>query len=273
MQFRTITRRMFAPRNLAATVVLTFAVAGVAYAAIGSKQIMNNSLTSLDIKNNSLTSLDIKNESLTGADLKNKSLRGRDLADNSVTGNQVDESTLGKVANAAHADTADSATNATNATNATSAANAAKLDGKGSSEFVQTQNLVHVYESMNVGDPHKTLVTNGDISVKLGCDLDAGTEYLRVYATTSTNGAILESEEDDVDPLETTTAADDSEITYASTGATTKSVDTGYDETGWVISSDGKRVVTLLEGSSSFVQNAFGKDCSYGGTFMVKATA
>jgi hypothetical protein len=259
----TSLRRIFAPRTAAATAILVVAASGVAYAGFGSAQVTNNSLTSLDIKNNSLTE----------ADVKNGALRGRDFRANSITGAQIDESTLAKVPSAAAADIATSATSATTSTNATNATNADKLDNLDSTEFVKTQNLVHVFQSMMAGSPDVTLVTNGDIAVKLGCEVSGGNEILRVFATTTTDGAILDSQDDTADPLNTTTLASDSEM-YANTAvAATKYVTDGYDETGFVINSTGTRVITMLEGSISVVQNSFGKDCTFGGTFMVKSIA
>src|SRR5690606_37716160 len=63
---------------------MVFAVAGTATAAklIGSKQIRNNSIRSIDVRNNSLTGKDIRNNSLTGKDIKDGSIKLRDLAPN-----------------------------------------------------------------------------------------------------------------------------------------------------------------------------------------------
>jgi hypothetical protein len=64
--------RSLSPASIAlAALALVFAVAGTATAAklIGSKQIRNNSIRSVDVKNNSLTGQDIKNGSIQVGDL------------------------------------------------------------------------------------------------------------------------------------------------------------------------------------------------------------
>lgn len=112
-----ISRRL-SPATVISCAALFVSLGGVGYAAatIGSGQIKNNAVQSKDIKNNNITGKDIKTGSVGGSDVKN----------NGLTGTDVNESSLGKVPNAANAD---------NATNAASAANADRLDGKDSTDF------------------------------------------------------------------------------------------------------------------------------------------
>lgn len=96
-----------ARRNAVAYVALFVAMGGTSYAAatIGSGQIVDDSVKSVDINNaDGVRSADVRNDSLTGGGL---------------TGTDVRESTLGQVPSAANA------------------SNASKLGGKAPSSFVQ----------------------------------------------------------------------------------------------------------------------------------------
>ena len=76
---------------------LFLALAGTAWAAatIGSGDVINNSLKSVDLKNNAgVKTADVRNRTLGGADVANGSLSGADFGADSVGGADVSESTL-----------------------------------------------------------------------------------------------------------------------------------------------------------------------------------
>jgi hypothetical protein len=128
--------------NVVATLALFFALGGGAYAAatIGSAQVIDNSLKSQDLKDNAavrsrdvvddtvtgggLAGYDVKNNSLTSADVAN--LTGADVSNDSLTGQQINESSLGRVPDAAHADS----------TSVSEATNADTLDNLDSTELL-----------------------------------------------------------------------------------------------------------------------------------------
>ena len=229
--------------NIVATLALFIALGGISYAAV---KLPKNSVGAKQIKKNAVKSAEIKKDAVAGAEIKKNAVAGSEVKKDSLGGSDIDESKLSGV-------------------------EAATLGGLSPDGFVQTTNLVHTWDAMNVGDTPKTLVSYGDISVKMSCTNAAAMDTLLVYAVTGTNGALLESEDDDANPFNTTTLADDSEIGDGLSGAENVATsDTGYDETGFVISSDGMRLINLLEGSSTEVLNQFGHDCIYGATFILK---
>lgn len=187
----------------------------------------------------------VPSNSVGSAQLKANAVTSPKVAANTLTGADVKESTLAQVPNAR------------------------MLDGMGSESFVKTQNLVHVWESMTMGDADKTLVTNGDISIKMRCWDNADTRTMNVYAATTADGALLKTETDTADPLNTDTEFSAAEIFTTLTGT---GIDDGYDETGFVVNAAGTRSITLLEGSSFAYLNRFGKDCTYGGTYILEST-
>jgi hypothetical protein len=134
--------------NVMSTIAVVVAIGtGSAYAAatIGSPEVIDESLTSVDVKNASLTGGDVADSSLTGADVLNGSLagtdikdstivskeilndsltdadlaqgsvRGNEVADDSLGGDDIDEQKLGNVPSASHAASAQSASHATTA--------------------------------------------------------------------------------------------------------------------------------------------------------------
>src|SRR3954452_21455572 len=101
--------------NVVSTLALIITVgAGSAYATstlVGSPDIQDDSIQSVDIKGHAktstaaaedgtITTYDIKNGTLIGGDLKNASITGAKVAPDSLTGANIDESTLGPVPNA-----------------------------------------------------------------------------------------------------------------------------------------------------------------------------
>lgn len=188
---------------------------------------------------------------INGKTIKNKTITGKKLKNNTLTGSQIRESKLAKVPAA------------------TSADNAAALEGTPATGFARTANFVRVLASAQVGDPDVTLLTHGDISVKMRCYNSTGSDYVSVYASVANNGALMETEEDSPDPLDSTTAFDSAEFFNHSGTENTPAKEDGYDETGWVLNAASDKIVTLLEGSSAAVLNRAGKDCTYGGVFIL----
>lgn len=191
---------------------------------------------------------------INGKTIKNKTITGKKLKSNTLTGSQIKESKLGKVRSSSNAD---------------NAANAAALEGTPAAGFARTANFVRVLASAQVGDPDVTLLTHGDISVKMRCYNSGGSDRLSVFASVANNGALMVSQEDSPDPLDSTTAFDSSEFWSQSTTENTLGTDDGYDETGWVLNAASDKLVTLLEGSSVGVLNRGGKDCTYGGVYIL----
>ncbi len=92
--------------NVIAYLALFLSMGGTAYAAatVGSDDVINNSLKSVDLKDNvAVKSADVRDDTLVGGGLQSP-----DIAPDALTGADVDESTLGKVPNADTVDRLDS---------------------------------------------------------------------------------------------------------------------------------------------------------------------
>jgi hypothetical protein len=92
--------RLPSPAMAVALVALFISLGGVSWGVasgkIGTRQIRNNSIRSVDIRNGQVTS----------RDLRNNDVRGKDVRNNSLTGRDVLESSLAKVPSASQADMA-----------------------------------------------------------------------------------------------------------------------------------------------------------------------
>lgn len=197
---------------------------------------------------------------INGKNIKKGTVSGTALKKNTLGGTQINESKLGQVPKAANAD---------NAANAANAANAGALQGTPAAGFARSANFVRVIASANVGDADQTLVSHGDISVKFRCSNSAATDRLQLIASTATDGAVLESEEDSIATLNTDTDASLSEMISDSTAENTFDAEDGYDDTGFIMNAASDKVITLLEGSKTVVFNRAGKDCTVGAVFIV----
>lgn len=196
---------------------------------------------------------------INGKDIKKGTVAGKALKKNTLTGTQINEAKLGKVRSAG---TADSAANA---------ANAGALSGVTAADFARNANFVRVFKSMNAGDPDITLVSVGDIAVKMNCRVNGLNDELSIYATTATDGALLNSQEDDASPLDAATDAFSSEISEGISGPSGGSdQDDGYDDTGFVLSANSQHLITMLEGSATKILNRSGRTCIFGATFIVE---
>lgn len=211
---------------------------------------------------------------INGKNIKKGTVSGKALKKNTLSGTQINESKLGTVPKAANADNAANAAkaaNADNAANAANAANAGALSGVTAADFARNANFVRVFKSMNAGDPDITLASVGDISVKMNCRVNGLLDELTIYATTGTNGAKLQSQQDSADPLDTSTIPENSEISggLADTSGVSSSSN-GYDDTGYVISANSQHLITMLEGSATRILNRSGRTCIFGATFIVE---
>jgi hypothetical protein len=111
--------------NVMVTLLAFVVLGGTAYAAatIGSADVIDNSLQSVDLKDNAgVTSADVVDDTVTGggllsADIRNgevrtgevrdDALRSADVLNDSLTGDDVDESSFARVPNAKHANNSD----------------------------------------------------------------------------------------------------------------------------------------------------------------------
>jgi hypothetical protein len=117
---KPVLRRRPSPALLIALVALFVSLGGVSYGvatgSIDSREIKDNTIRSRDIRNNTVRSIDIRNNEVRGRDIRNSTISGRKVALNTLTGADINESTLGKVPQAARADTAMAASTAVTAT-------------------------------------------------------------------------------------------------------------------------------------------------------------
>ena len=94
---RNLRQRLPAHGTVAAYLALFLALAGgaIAAATIGSGDVVNNSLKSVDLKNNkAVRGVDARNGSIGGSDVRNGSLRGANVDDDTLTGTDVNEAGL-----------------------------------------------------------------------------------------------------------------------------------------------------------------------------------
>lgn len=193
---------------------------------------------------------------INGKLIKNRTVSGKALKNNTLTGKQIRESKLGTVPKAKASD---------------SAADSTRLSGLEATAFARNANFVRVFEKMNIGQPDRVLVSHGDISVSMRCQVDGANDRMVIFASTGTNGALLDSEADDQAPLNAGMDPLTTEIGEGlSTTSGNSSQDDGYDDTGFVMSADSARLITLLEGSSTKILNRAGNNCIYSGTFIVQ---
>ena len=83
--------------TVAAYLALFFALTGgaIAAATIGSGDVVNNSLKSVDLKNGGgAKGIDVRNNSLRGNDIRNGQLGGAHVADNSIRGADTNDTSL-----------------------------------------------------------------------------------------------------------------------------------------------------------------------------------
>ncbi len=149
---------------LVALVALFVALGGSSYAAlrIGSEQIADNSVRSVDLRNNDVRSEDIRNGTIRGIDMRDRDLLGEDLRNNTITGAQVNEATLAKVPSANRSDAA------------ANAQNAQALAGKPASAFLGSDKQVRTGLVKLAHGETKTVASYGPFTWKAACTDDGG---------------------------------------------------------------------------------------------------
>jgi hypothetical protein len=102
-------KRVFAVRPSPATVIsciaLFVALGGVSYGvatgSIDGREVKDGTLRTQDIRNNSIRASDLRNNEVRGIDVRNRTLRARDIALDTLTDDEIDESKLTQVPDAA----------------------------------------------------------------------------------------------------------------------------------------------------------------------------
>jgi hypothetical protein len=163
----TLTRRVPRPSIalVVAFVALFAALGGTGYAAL------------------TITGKNIQNETVTGADVDNKSLSYKEFKKDTLGGDQINESKLGTVPDAAHAANAD---NAVNAQTAAKAADSDKLGGLAAADFML--NKQRAYEThVNWAENFPTNTTRATLT-----DLPAGTYLIMARFGYHNDGALAQ---------------------------------------------------------------------------------
>lgn len=169
--------------NVIACLALFIALGGVSWAAV---KLPKNSVSTKQLKKNSVTTSKIKRSAVTGAKIKN----------NTISGADINESSVGKVPSATSADSLSYAVPLT--------IKRAAVAGSGGSEAAAQAAATEI-----------PLISHGQISIYGKCFVDTSTDdvYVKVFARTSADGALLETDNDnlygDPDYLNTGTLEDD----------------------------------------------------------------
>jgi hypothetical protein len=103
---KRIAVRRPSPATAIACIAMFVALGGVssygfASGSIDSREIADNTVRSKDIRNNGIVTRDLRNNEIRAIDIRNNTIRGRDIAPNTLTDDQVDESKLTQVPDAA----------------------------------------------------------------------------------------------------------------------------------------------------------------------------
>jgi hypothetical protein len=103
---KRILARRPSPAAAIALVALFVALGGVSYGfatgSIDSREILDRTIRSKDVRDNNLTSRDLRNNQVLAIDVRNRTLRGRDIALNTLTDDEIEESKLQQVPDAAN---------------------------------------------------------------------------------------------------------------------------------------------------------------------------
>ena len=197
---------------------------------------------------------------ISGSRIKPQSIPGNRIKDNTLTGRQIEESALGEVPNAkvaasaAYAATAGNAVHAGNADIAASAEtanNAAKLGGLGASGYFLSTNGVRYSAAMEKGDPEKTLATVGPLILTGSCTDDAGKTKAVLSATPNVDGVWL---------IGNTLNSGESAVVQE---LDTSEVD--KERVLPIVTAFDSAQSFAIEGVSTTVANALGKDCRFFG--------
>ncbi len=218
------------PSILISSLALFVALGGASYAAlgknsVGSKQLKTNAVVTKKIKKNAVTSSKIKMNSITSSKIKANAILTGKITNDAVTGAKVKESSLGTVPNAADAARSALADLATNAENV-----------NGYMTFKQTKFTATggaTAAAAEAAAPEHLMFTVDPITIYAKCYTDDSgpVTYATIYARTSENGVIFDSNEDysEGDPFfDTTTLEEDSELLEASAGINNTDTDLDY---------------------------------------------
>jgi hypothetical protein len=152
-----------------------FAASGLGRNSVGSKQLKRNAVTGVKIKKGAVTGAKIKSGSITGTQIKSGSLDG----------SKINVGSLGTVPSAA---------------SAASAASAGSVSGFGHKGVVGLSATIGATEeSAREAAPATTLFTAGPLTIYAKCYSFGTTVKGAVYLSTSTNGVILSSEQENYD--------------------------------------------------------------------------
>lgn len=263
---RLILRRP-TPATAIASVALFVSLGGVSYGvatgSIDSREIKDNSVRTQDIarggvhasdvRNDSIRTEDLRNNEVRGLDIRNSTIRGIEIALNSITGSDIAESSL---------ETVPSATTAATAGTAATARTADTLDGLDSSAFARPEDLGRF--SLKLGDGETRVVaTHGQVSVTAQCIDGGARDEVRLYATTTSDGALMDGEDANDDHLTQATALTAATIPTSaelavflrSPAATTAAVDDSNGG-GFVVGPDGRGL--HLQGGSTILGFDYG---------------
>jgi hypothetical protein len=160
------------PAMVVALLALFVALGGTSLAAlrIGTKQVENNSIRSVDIRNRTIRGKDIHRRTVRGGNVARRSLTGGNLARNSVGGKEVKESSLGTVPDA----------------------NA--LRGLGPSAFVPARKFVTTGSAKKLSRGNETtLFVSGPFTVTETCVAGGGgANEVRIDVSSSESGSSLD---------------------------------------------------------------------------------
>ncbi|HTU13717.1 MAG TPA: hypothetical protein VMF31_00845 [Solirubrobacterales bacterium] len=198
------------PALLISVLALFVALGGGAYAALGA-----NSVGSKQLKKNAVTAKKIKKNAVVSSKIKNLAVTTPKVANNAINGAKVDESTLGPVPNAVIAE---------------QAVTAATIDGyfRLPQKKVTASNGPANYQDAADASAEIPLFSQGPISIYGKCFTQLGGDTnVVLYAKTTQNGAILDSDNDDLDGdplfLDTDTPENERELQYDYTSANSSS--------------------------------------------------
>jgi hypothetical protein len=161
-----------------ALLALFVALGGSSYAAlrIGTKQIRNNSVRSVDIKNRTIRGKDIHRRTVRGGNVARRTLSGGNLVRNRVTGTEIRESSLATVPSASNAN------------------NSSALRGLGPSAFVSSGKFVTTGSARKLSDGGSTtLFRSGPFTVTGTCvDGGGGGRQVKIAVTSTESNSSLD---------------------------------------------------------------------------------
>ena len=195
--------------NVMSTLCLFIAMGGVSYAAVslprnsvGAVQLRPNAVTSAKIAPNTVRGVDVRESTLAKVPSASKA----DQAAKADTATKADLATKASTADlATKASTADLATKATLADTATEAVHAGTASALTGLVNIPLKRLVAVdganFAAAQTAAPETVLYTKGQLSITAKCftNLLGPQTYARVYIKTSADGAVLSSDQNNLE--------------------------------------------------------------------------